>query len=1123
MSSPEPPDLPPPLPRLPRSLSDVSSSPDDFSDQGTPSIEFANDARGISNKFDDDDILSTQLTSSIAMTGAGTAATKRSRDQLTRESMNSTPTNRSGYSLSSTLSSTNSNKVQRSPSPSMITRVGLQSASEYAFARQQQHQHQRQHFRAMDNVGLGLGTIDQLPSPSATVSDQTSTSGNVRLTNGLTQLVTSASTNFDSDSRSPEQGMKPSRPPKSEARMGLLTPTKLNMGSSESGQGLVSPTVSDLPIESDIASMSMERDEGTPSPELLREVTRTSFPSVSVARNLATSPHTTRSDRRRTMDFDLLAGRGSSTSPSPSKRELDAQARYDQVAVSPTHSRTASDFTPRGNRTYTRTNTLGSLREDGSITETVSPSRSRFINEDLPERSQTSMSNYSSGGHRSSYIRRSDFVGSERTRAASVLGDYTDRERGGLSPVTARLYANGDELSSSSPRVRRRTSITGLIDRGQPNLPDSPATTNLTGSGSGSGAGSHNRRARPNLPNEFRQSPNGQYMTSKSPAINAVTSQALESRVDEILASRRKTIDNAMTPVRAESRLGRRSESRLTYRESIEESRDIFRDTPSRLARYRAEQAASPHSVDRELRSLRGLRELDLDESIRTPDHSFNSSQSVNRKSFGARDTTKFSPSPSSIIHRSSTMEDRYRSNSRMSFRPVSSEMDSDHHRLLLSAFQNFEKHFNSDLNCFSICQELIQRMSLLVSLTSKLNNGLHDLDIQTRQQDLSTNQTLDKQVGSLLRISNDQIRTLTEDLIAFTRLDRERTQMKQDSDGLTRSASRLATSSPLRSKPNKNVVNTPLSPNRTTLSTESTPVMPPVEQPTQFIISNNLESKGSDASSISTFNSFNSSIQNSGSDESVRKKPVVASPKYGPVVLSSPSGSTIGHNKSPLSRATPTLEKQKDQSNRYVKHDEMDPHSTKSTTLEQRSVPLRSSMVTEPSTRPTTQSISRRTSTATHSDQTNTTSSPRSFYSAFEKYEARRNSSQQTDNEGNERRVSMSPSNSSGPEAVTTTRSTTRSFVSPSYGSTMTTQSSSPSSSTSPRYSQQRLKQHEDQRGQTVMTSYDMQRHDSRASTASTMSTRSSIVSGASDDVGTRRAERLKAVGDILRTRGVA
>ena len=107
------------------------------------------------------------------------------------------------------------------------------------------------------------------------------------------------------------------------------------------------------------------------------------------------------------------------------------------------------------------------------------------------------------------------------------------------------------------------------------------------------------------------------------------------------------------------------------------------------------------------------------------------------------------------------------------------------HHRLLFSALEQFEAHFGAA----DAGGELVSRMDALVNSTTRLNGGLRGLAQHVREAQVAAQLDEDrlgagaegdlapfeKSVAALLRASDDQVRCLTEDMVAFARLDRER------------------------------------------------------------------------------------------------------------------------------------------------------------------------------------------------------------------------------------------------------------------------------------------------------------------------------------------------------------
>lgn len=204
---------------------------------------------------------------------------------------------------------------------------------------------------------------------------------------------------------------------------------------------------------------------------------------------------------------------------------------------------------------------------------------------------------------------------------------------------------------------------------------------------------------------------------------------------------------------------------------------------------------------DRTVRALNAL--ANGDESPLSPTGFSNNSSPQKRDSsqFARPRRTSF-VEPSNAINRSESA--RLAAASRMS----THRTGGDHQSLLFSAFERFEQYFSTlDGHDSPTAEpaELIKRMTALVGSTTKLNSGLRsllgattdaqieaDLDEDSRTSTISIAQ-FEKGVHSLLRTSDDQVRSLTEDLIAFTRLERERDRLRQVGDLGNRPASRAS------------------------------------------------------------------------------------------------------------------------------------------------------------------------------------------------------------------------------------------------------------------------------------------------------------------------------------------
>ncbi|GAA5983065.1 hypothetical protein JCM10908_000142 [Rhodotorula pacifica] len=127
-----------------------------------------------------------------------------------------------------------------------------------------------------------------------------------------------------------------------------------------------------------------------------------------------------------------------------------------------------------------------------------------------------------------------------------------------------------------------------------------------------------------------------------------------------------------------------------------------------------------------------------------------------------------------------------------------------EHHKLLFAALDQFDKHFTEAAQretavasltspssgvALSPALDLVKRMDGLVSSTTRLNSGLRGLveavkadQVQAELADedgpgRSTLSHFERSVNALLKTSEDQVRSLTEDLVAIVRLDRDRVQ----------------------------------------------------------------------------------------------------------------------------------------------------------------------------------------------------------------------------------------------------------------------------------------------------------------------------------------------------------
>ncbi|GAA5951548.1 hypothetical protein JCM3765_005966 [Sporobolomyces pararoseus] len=179
-----------------------------------------------------------------------------------------------------------------------------------------------------------------------------------------------------------------------------------------------------------------------------------------------------------------------------------------------------------------------------------------------------------------------------------------------------------------------------------------------------------------------------------------------------------------------------------------------------------------------------------------------------------------------------------------------------DHHKLLLSAFNHFDRHFSQDGDKTPESVELVKRMVSLISSTTKLNTGLRSLtetikeeQVQAQLDEGQRNSTVslsrfEKNVQTLLRTSDDQVRSLSEDLIAITRADRERDRLRKEQEGGATTSRPLSRAGDLIQSPSKRptTAGSVLESATVSLSTSRSPNVPrgvlrnPLEDPSDSV-----------------------------------------------------------------------------------------------------------------------------------------------------------------------------------------------------------------------------------------------------------------------------------------------
>lgn len=126
------------------------------------------------------------------------------------------------------------------------------------------------------------------------------------------------------------------------------------------------------------------------------------------------------------------------------------------------------------------------------------------------------------------------------------------------------------------------------------------------------------------------------------------------------------------------------------------------------------------------------------------------------------------------------------------------SSSSGDHHKLLHQALEQFDRHFSPSEDREGSAPDsldLVRRMGTVIASTTKINQNLHSLATASMEAQVAAELVerrgpaamalgrIDKDLNSTLRASDDQIRSLTEVLISFSRVDRERDRLRRDGD----------------------------------------------------------------------------------------------------------------------------------------------------------------------------------------------------------------------------------------------------------------------------------------------------------------------------------------------------
>ena len=182
-------------------------------------------------------------------------------------------------------------------------------------------------------------------------------------------------------------------------------------------------------------------------------------------------------------------------------------------------------------------------------------------------------------------------------------------------------------------------------------------------------------------------------------------------------------------------------------------------------------------------------------------------SDSLRRRKSSATEGRVSSPSPynATVARSKSAMSNAFP-------RSAPATPGSDHPKLLQQAFEYFDAHFSPTEGRDALAPDsvdLVKRMSAMVQSTTKLNAGLRALVTASTEAQIEAEldensrtpapaAPFEKSLNALLRTSDDQVRSLTEGLIAFTRVERERDKLRRDGNEVnTRPASRATFRSP--------------------------------------------------------------------------------------------------------------------------------------------------------------------------------------------------------------------------------------------------------------------------------------------------------------------------------------
>ncbi|SCZ98288.1 BZ3500_MvSof-1268-A1-R1_Chr3-2g06273 [Microbotryum saponariae] len=774
-----------------------------------------------------------------------------------------------------------------SPSLSVSSRAGRMSPSEKGLA----------------SDGLDLGLTDklppvgaQLPSPPASLNGAiTSPSSNRALSTirsneelnhtiyGHRPIASASARMFATDVSASTGRPRPDRPPRSEARSAPPTPTapttpdkRLSMSSSIPLIQTSSPSVAGTPSRSsDHSHEQRHRLERLnligPSSVRTDEPRRDSVDTASSIEPYLDALEASRSPSPSPLpspNFPRSSDASAINTPQPTRQAVSIR----EVAIPELQTRT-----PKGRGTslpFKNRSVLDDGLESGKVSSSK-PWRSSErqmrnqrildnINSSSPHSGHEAAEEHGRTAHvRSSYSidgdqweltrdrdgppRRSSWVGSERTRAASVQGAHSREGSEATSPsaIASPVFHPRSEYSPSEAKNAHTVagSVSNSTRRGIPQeflqaedgnhtlhdqLPANASSTSAFIGSSPHGAGRLFRSPSSQSDNCIPTKMSGRTHPGDGSGSHPRHDLRLEHGGDSEVEDGRGQPASADYN-RASRRSGIDEEGALPLEERRRRLRNLEVGSTGWISEFQAIRAlqatrtrAKTGSEDEPTRIGKQASLADLESQPVSHAHEDFSSTGLRgwlpatslRKRDPRRSMSRLSLVTSSGDVGAGAAGSSTASRNLQAGRPVAV---GDHHMLVHAAYDQLHQLLDGIGNApnspsdASDASDLLKRTAATVRVTVKLNDGLRDLvqatanlerrtdsEEQRRRSmdsmdDLAESSILATTARSLLRTSNDQIRCLTEEIIALTRFERERHSTSQDEGRSPRSLSRAS------------------------------------------------------------------------------------------------------------------------------------------------------------------------------------------------------------------------------------------------------------------------------------------------------------------------------------------